>query len=420
MARHKNHGLIVGAGPCGLAAALFLRERAIDVEIIDGAWLPPVNIFSVVLHPDSLARLHNVGVEFDLVHDAAEIQTIAVYHLGRRGAELDLRTSRFGYAAVVPCWLLCEKLVHQLHNRHLAVQWQHRLGHIEASRHRVTVDIDVIDSESMGYAIEHEEHIVRRVLHRQPTFLIGADGADSVVRGQLGVPWQTVAPPELIAIFEIDGGPQLGSEIRVMLGDATSVLWPLARGGTRIAFQLPPSDHRLEARAASGDAPDADDLAMLVASYLPDLGAPMGAVRNSCIEQIPVGIAARSSLPAVRLLGASASALPQRASMTLNLGIRAANDLAAALSRVLHEHASPQLLNRQAASQELAILGEARVGDSYAPSERATPLVRDQYRRILLSMPASGDDRDRLARQLELFPMAPPLSGADSKPRATV
>ncbi len=403
--RKTDHTLVVGAGPVGLAAALFLRERGIEVEIVDGSWAPRTDKLSVVLHPDTLARLEDAGVELDLADEAAAIDTVAIYDRGARVAALDLRDSPsgFGYAAVVPCWRLCDKLVHQLRDRHVAVQWRHRLGNIEASRDRVIANVDVIDSEPTGYVVAHEEHMVRRILRREPPFLIGADGADSLVRGQLELPWRTLAPPELIAVFEVDGGPPLGREIRIALGEATVALWPLAGGGTRIALQLPPSE-RLDARVAAGTAPDADDLARLVARYLPDLGTPLGELRQGQLERMPVGIAARPSTSTVWLLGAAANALPLGASLGLNSSVRAAHDLASALGRVLREHASPELLSRQADSEDNATVREADLGGGYVPGERCAPAIGSGYRQVLPLLPVSGADRDRVARQLGLFP----------------
>ncbi len=53
MARKDRHSVLVaGAGPAGLAAALFLRQRGVDVEVVDERWEAPDDDFHVILHPD--------------------------------------------------------------------------------------------------------------------------------------------------------------------------------------------------------------------------------------------------------------------------------------------------------------------------------------------------------------------------------
>ena len=66
MARKDRHSVLVaGAGPAGLAAALFLRQRGVDVEVVDERWDAPDDDFHVILHPDVVERLDDAGARLD-------------------------------------------------------------------------------------------------------------------------------------------------------------------------------------------------------------------------------------------------------------------------------------------------------------------------------------------------------------------
>jgi len=411
MSRRNHHVLIVGAGPVGLAAALFLHERGVEVEILDGAWTPRVDDFSVVLHPDVLARLDDIGIDLDLTSEALPIDRIAAYERGRRRAAADLAAPppAFGFAAVVPLWRLRDKLEQKLRERHVKVQWHHRLGRIDAEGDHVTAIIEVLDREPTGYAIAEMNGMVGRTTKYEPPFVIGADGHDSVVRGQLRVPWRTFGDEHVVAAFEVDDGADLGNEMRIYAGDVPIAMWPVPGGGTRITFQLPPSGDRLAGRLASGEAPDDADLSVLLAAHGAGIDEPLGRVRWSHVTRCQPGLAERPAPRTVWLLGEAAHELPALASPALNHGISTAHDLASLVGRVLHDHAPDEILERLAAASANALSKAVSLPARYAPRTGADPARAAELATILPFIPAAGADLDHVARQLGLAPAGAPL-----------
>lgn len=81
--------LIVGAGPTGLAAGLFLVERGISCRIIDKAGTPTMVSRAQLLNPRTLELLNSVGVAADLVKEARPIHGVSFYQGWDRVAELE-------------------------------------------------------------------------------------------------------------------------------------------------------------------------------------------------------------------------------------------------------------------------------------------------------------------------------------------
>jgi 2-polyprenyl-6-methoxyphenol hydroxylase-like FAD-dependent oxidoreductase len=77
--------LIVGAGPTGLAAALFLTRRGVRVRIIDAAPAPSRHSRALGVNPRTLSLLQDTGVAAAI---EAEGQGVRALRLNRRGRPL--------------------------------------------------------------------------------------------------------------------------------------------------------------------------------------------------------------------------------------------------------------------------------------------------------------------------------------------
>lgn len=81
--------LIVGAGPTGLAASLFLAERGIRSRIIDQAPAPSVTSRAQVVNPRTLELLESSGVSAAMVAEARPIYRVVFYENWETLAELE-------------------------------------------------------------------------------------------------------------------------------------------------------------------------------------------------------------------------------------------------------------------------------------------------------------------------------------------
>lgn len=75
--------LIVGAGPSGLAAALFLSRRGVPVRIIDAAADPTRTSKALGVNPRTLKLLEDTGVTARILAEAQEMRTLFLHHNGK-------------------------------------------------------------------------------------------------------------------------------------------------------------------------------------------------------------------------------------------------------------------------------------------------------------------------------------------------
>ncbi len=396
--------LVAGAGPIGLSAAAFLGERGAPVEIIDSRWHPTDDAFTVLLHPDTLQRLDDMGIELP-TDETRTLRELVIYEGARLRAEiaLDRELHALGVAVVVPLRSLREKLERRLHDQGVTIQRHRRLARVGTQGDRLTADIDVLDVVPVGYSDTFADVIVRKTLHRAPRYVIAADGRDSVIRGQSDLGWAALGEPEAVVTFEVDCSVDLDHQLRVVLdGGITTVMWPLADGGLCIQFHVPTSEPIVVRHLHDGLAPAGFELEAMIAAQLPWLELSTGAVRRATIECVAPAIASLPIDGRIQLVGNAAHVLASNASHGLNQGIREAHGVAAALNHVLHERNPIMMLDELAANSRAAALRVACVADTYKPSAVTDPWMATNYSKILPHIPASGNELDRVARDLGL------------------
>lgn len=80
--------LIVGAGPVGLAAALFLTRRGVVVRILDAEPAPRTTSRALGVNPRTLDLLEETGVTDAILAEAQPIRALALHHRGRPLAKI--------------------------------------------------------------------------------------------------------------------------------------------------------------------------------------------------------------------------------------------------------------------------------------------------------------------------------------------
>src|SRR5579864_5127761 len=90
MVRHPDpEVLVVGAGPVGLVATLFLQKHGLRVAIIDTHQRTSQYSYALALHPRTLRALDEAGVGKKLIEAGRKITKVAYYEGGERRAEID-------------------------------------------------------------------------------------------------------------------------------------------------------------------------------------------------------------------------------------------------------------------------------------------------------------------------------------------
>lgn len=185
--RREGTVLVVGAGPVGLTMACELRRHGVDCRVIDASDgpTPPNQSRALAVHSRTLEMLDLMGLADTAVARGKVIQALNAYRHGQHLAriELDFTGLETPYPFILSLSqgaterLLLERLV----ARGGAVEWRTRLASLRADDQGVTV---------RGINPEGAK------TESRCGWLIGCDGAHSVVRHQLGLAFEGSAYPE--------------------------------------------------------------------------------------------------------------------------------------------------------------------------------------------------------------------------------
>jgi 2-polyprenyl-6-methoxyphenol hydroxylase-like FAD-dependent oxidoreductase len=413
MFRHPDpEVLVVGAGPVGLVAALFLQQHGVRVEIVDMHQRTHQHSYALAIHPRTLRILDEAGLADGLIGAGRTLTKVAYYHGRERRAEIDysLLNSRHPYLLVLRQSLLERAAEEALRQKHLKVLWDHRLQSLEADGATPRVEVAKLDQVASGYPIARAEWVVVRSATIRPALVIGADGYDSAVRRMSGIEMETFGTGQVFSVYEIEAAGDLPAEVRVILDpDLTSVYWPLEEGRCRWGFQIR-DDSEHEASMVR--------LEQLIAERAAWWTARPTGIYWSTLGLFESRLARRFGQGAVWLAGDAAHQAAPVGVHSMNSGLVEAHELAARVTRILREGGAASLLEQFAASTHDAwhwLLGTASSAapleprEAGAPASRevralpgADPWVRETGGRILACVPASGDDLEPLLRQIGL------------------
>ena len=81
--------LVVGAGPVGLVAALFLKQHGVRVEIVDRHQRTTEHSYALAIHPRTLRILDEAGLSEGLIAAGRKLTKVAYYEGRERRAEID-------------------------------------------------------------------------------------------------------------------------------------------------------------------------------------------------------------------------------------------------------------------------------------------------------------------------------------------
>src|SRR6478672_7964411 len=130
MFRHRDpEVLVVGAGPVGLVAAVFLQQYGVRVEIVDMHQRTTQHSYALAIHPRTLRILDQAELSEGLIGAGRKLTKVAYYEGRERRAEIDYSAlaSKHPYLLVVRQSLLERAAEEALRRRKLKVLWGDRL-----------------------------------------------------------------------------------------------------------------------------------------------------------------------------------------------------------------------------------------------------------------------------------------------------
>ncbi len=388
--------LVVGAGPVGLVAALFLQQHGMRVEIVDMHRRTTQHSYALAIHPRTLRVLDEAGLSDALIRSGRTVTKVAYYNGPERRAEIDYSTlsSRHPYLLVVRQSVLEKAAEEALRRENLKVLWEHRLQALTMDGATIQAEVAKLDQVASGYPVARTESVVAHTERIRPAYVIGADGYDSAVRRMAGMEMYEYGRGEVFSIYEIEASGEIPGEVRVILDpDLTSVYWPLEEGRCRWGFQI---------RDASEHDASTERLEQLTAARAPWFTARPTQVYWSTLALFERRRAQRLNKGGVWLAGDAAHHGAPVGVHSMNWGLVEARELAAALSQIQPTGESPLLLQEFATItlEKWQLLLEGIQTLRALPA--ADPWVRENAMRLFECIPASGDDLEALLQQVGL------------------
>jgi 3-(3-hydroxy-phenyl)propionate hydroxylase len=174
----RNCVVIVGAGPVGLVSAVCLARAGIPSILLEASPTTPRDLRASTVHPPTLDMLDEIGVAADYIKLGVTTETWQVIHLGTRERVV------FDLSAIKD---------HTRHPYRLQCE-QYNLVPILFERARASGLVDIrLGAEVTEVSQDDDKVVARATVDGEPRefqgrYLIGADGARSVVRRSLGLP----------------------------------------------------------------------------------------------------------------------------------------------------------------------------------------------------------------------------------------
>ncbi|MFJ4873215.1 FAD-dependent monooxygenase [Streptomyces sp. NPDC088757] len=389
MAHHRTTTdvLVVGAGPVGLSAAAELRRHGVRCRIVDRlpARLPYAK--AVGIQPRTLELWDRMGLVRDVLEAAVPIRGQLRYADGGERARIELEMPPevpYGFAALP-----------QYETERLLEEYLARLGTaVERGTELVSFDRDRDGvTARLRTASGADEEL------RVP-YLIGCDGAHSVVRKALGLSFEGGAFPEEYMLGDVEAdwdlphGYGVRSSRRSADGSADDVLVcvPLPGAGRyRMSMRVPPGLSGRGSTAPDGVAhgvqtgrtPELADLQAVVDRLAPR-PARLSRLRWASVFRISHRIVDRYGEGRVLVAGDAAHIHPPTGAQGMNTGVQDACNLAWNLALVVRGGAGPGLLatydaERRPVGEEVVgrTVRHAVHGVEAGPDDRRTLLLRE-------------------------------------------
>ncbi|MGC4744982.1 FAD-dependent oxidoreductase [Micromonospora sp. DT201] len=225
--------LVVGAGPTGLATALTLARRGIDVTVLDQQAEPATTSRAAVVHAYTLEVLDRIGAAAPLVAQGVRSPRFTVRDRDRLLLSVPFHElpSRFPYALLVSQAVTETVLTERLTDLGVRVRRPCRLTGLEVTADGVLAQID-------GEAPLRARYVV------------GADGLHSTVRQAAGIGFNGLSDAESFVLADVRVDSALPTEeVALFLARSGPLVWaPLPDGVVRLvaAVETAPAEPDVE------------------------------------------------------------------------------------------------------------------------------------------------------------------------------
>ena len=169
--------IIIGAGPVGTFAAYCLAEYGIETLVLESESTCETDMRASTFHPSTLKYLDNLNLADELIEKGLKAP-IFQYRIRSTDEVLEFNLKELDDVLDFPFRLQCEqyKFARMLagkldRHRHSSVLFNRKLINFSEGNNKVTLDVD-----HHGTSEQY-----------QCDYLIGADGANSIVRRNLGI-----------------------------------------------------------------------------------------------------------------------------------------------------------------------------------------------------------------------------------------
>lgn len=404
---------VIGAGPVGLVAAHALADRNVDFVQFDKAGGCNNHSYALALLPETLELLGRIGVVEQVLQRARKVPMVAVYHGEERKAEFDYSelNTYFPYLAVIPQGELEGILLDSLKAKGHKPHWHHRVRYMNEGDYNVVVEVDRLIEGMTGYAYAHIETQIDKILQYRADYVIGADGHDSAARRVAGIEFNETPPAETYAVFEFKTDIKLPDEMRIIVDEKGShIFWPMPDNCCRWSFQINPEDAPVEtisnehcliyAGVNAYPLLDGAHLAGFISQHAQWFEGSAVEMHWRTLVQFKKNMAGSFGRNRIWLAGDAAHQTAPGGMLSMNVGMHEAYDLVQRLSldsdELRRDAVATYSSDRMQEWSSLLSLNTVLEEDS------VDPWILEHKNRLAANLPASGDIRHALLRQVHL------------------
>lgn len=364
----RNEVLIVGAGPVGLTLALELCRYGVQCKVIEKA-APRSKSESraTALHARSLELLEKHGIVPSLIQASRKLNGISIYSGGIRlgRAYFDGLASRYPFVLMLPQPVTEAILEKRLAQYGVKVSRKIEFLKLRQEKHQV------IASVRQDGEISETQLLAR--------FVVGCDGAKSVVRREIGLPFEG---------FELQGAYLMDCRMRWNRGSPEDdgqnylspgrdlILWQNPDEITRVIVSLHKSDPKFKQEKPTLELMQrfVDEEPSIGAKLYDPIWASAVMIRCQSVKQLRTD--------RVFLAGDAAHIHDPTGGQGMNIGMQDAVNLAWKLAYVLQGKASVDLLNSYGAERlphiQSVLRYTARAEKLFSTTNRKIAWARDR------------------------------------------